>query len=120
VKATVTDRVREKLYGNHYHYSWMANEKHELPQPVGTVYCFVLLRTNDAASRVYLVPAAYVSWYVRFQHEKWLGSLKHVVAETPTRRFRICEDDPGCFLNNWGLLDKPDADVSGMMVDCAI
>jgi hypothetical protein len=115
VKACDKDMAREKLWGDHYHFCWMADAKHEIQQPSGTVYAFVLLLNPP---QLFLVPAPYVAWYVKFQHDKWLASRKQINEPTKTRRFRICEHDPLKFRDNWALLDNPDADIGPLMVDC--
>jgi hypothetical protein len=101
VKTTELPPRAETLFGPGKFYMWAMSKKHEMVKDPALFYCFVALQGATVLPRFFVVPSSVVARYVKWQHQKWLDSRKHTVAETTMRRFRIPVQDPDGYENNW-------------------
>jgi hypothetical protein len=90
-------------------HSWTMSEKHEALNDEDLLFCFVQLSGAASPPRIFVVPAAEVASYVKWEHALWLKSGKNGPRpenkENKMRRFRIEESDPNDYQNKWGLFD---------------
>jgi hypothetical protein len=103
VKTTSLKLRKERLFGQSLFYIWAMSLKHEKIADANLVYCFVALGGPEERPRFFLVPSLEVSAYVTWQHQHWLDTRKNPVKDTTMRNFRIEEDDPKNYQDNWGI-----------------
>jgi hypothetical protein len=104
VKTSSLPLRHEHLFGKRRFYIWAMGEKHEKIKDKNLFYCFVVLQGQGLMPSFFIVPSRYVARYVRWQHRFWLKTRKYKVKDTPMRNFRIQDNDPEGFQNNWQSL----------------
>jgi hypothetical protein len=83
-------------------YAWTMSVKHEAIRDANLIYCFVWLGGPPTSPLVFVVPAADVAKYVKWEHRLWLRSRKRKPdPNNPMRQFRVEESDPHGYLDNW-------------------
>jgi len=104
VKTSASPLINEALFSDIPIYPWVMNQKHETIIEDNLYYCFVNITDPSKTPLFFIVPSDVVAEYVKWQHEYWLESRKSPVNSTEMRRFRISENDPNQYLNNWSKL----------------
>lgn len=104
VKTSSLPLRHEHLFGKRRFYIWAMGEKHEKIKDKNLFYCFVVLQGQGLMPSFFIVPSRYVAKYVRWQHRFWLKTRKYKVKDIPMRNFRIQDNDPEGFQNNWRSL----------------
>lgn len=104
VKTSSLPLRHEHLFGKRRFYIWAMGEKHEKLKDKNLYYCFVVLQGQGLMPSFFIVPSSYVARYVRWQHRYWLRTRNFKVKDTPMRNFRIQENDPDGFKDNWRSL----------------
>ena len=105
VKATQGKPARAKVFGEGRFYKWPMSAKHESVAQDDVVYCFVALSEPDVRPRFFLVPSRDVAQYVKWEHKHWLASRPKRIKDNPHRTFRIEENDPHGYEDNWAAFD---------------
>jgi hypothetical protein len=88
VKTSFRDPIKQGLYGAHYH--WPLRRTDEGRRGTDLVYCFVLCCSPAERAVFWLVPAAEVASYLRWDHRTF---TERGGRENPMRVFRIPADD---------------------------
>jgi len=87
-------------------YAWTMSAKHEALRDPDLVFCFVHLAGPVNQPLTFVVPAAEVSRYVKWEHRLWLRSRhRRLSADNPMRQFRIEDSDPRGYRDNWDLFE---------------
>lgn len=104
VKTTRNAPSNQRMFGVCRFYCWPMGVKHESVPTGDLIYCFVMLGRLDELPKFFLVPAAEVAQYVRWEHREWLKA-KDGRNENTMRVFRIEEHDPKSYRDHWTLFD---------------
>jgi hypothetical protein len=104
VKTTRRGLRNHPLFGSSRFYAWPMSHRHEATQPPDLVYCFVVLGQPGEPPKFFIVPAHEVAEYVRWQHQVWLMA-KTGRNDNAMRTFRIEQNDPKGYRDNWTLFD---------------
>lgn len=105
VKTTRLQPRKAPLFGAGRLFAWPLSAKHEVSLPGNCYFCFVHLSGPEVMPRFFVVPAAKVAEYVRWEHQYWLKSKRGVAKhrDNSMRQFRIAEHDPDHYENNWSV-----------------
>lgn len=102
VKTTKSKPGKSSLFGDGKYYKWVMNKNNEDARQSNLFYCFVALQGYEELPRIFVVPSNYVGDYLKSQHKIWLNAPRdNPVRDTSMRNFRIDEQDPEGFQNNW-------------------
>jgi hypothetical protein len=103
VKTTTHKPRKEKLFSDKRTYQWAMTKKHENIRDKKLIYCFVYIKNEYELPEFFLVPSKKVADYVKWEHDYWLKTREKQVKDTTMRRFRIEEDDPNGYKDNWAI-----------------
>jgi len=105
VKTTSKRLRHERLFGDSLFYIWAMSAKHEQVRDENLVYCFVALGDADQKPEFFLVSSEDVADYVKKQHRHWLDTRQRPVKDTTMRNFRIEENDPQGYRDDWSVFE---------------
>ena len=83
------------------------SQKHEGISDSNLLYCFVQLSGAKTQPIIFVVPSADVAQYVKWEHALYRQQPRErpLAAEISMRRFRIEEEDPHGYRDNWRLFE---------------